>query len=105
MPATNLQHNSGRGEGEPSLPAATLASLPVGGRLLIRLKTDWRVAAVVKRLDEKVVLSVASPRGHSYRVRRSQDDGLLFDGCIPFLVCEFDAEPWRQNFSSYDLRW
>ena len=105
MPAVNLQRDSGMDEAGVALPSATLASLPLGGRLLIRLKKDWRAAAVVKRIDEVVVLSVASPGGHSYRVRRPLDAGLRYDGTIPFLVCEFDAEPWRQNFSSYDLRW
>ena len=105
MRAGELQPDSGMDEGDASLPPATLASLPLGGRLLIRLKKDWRAAAVVRRIDEIAVLSVASPGGHSYRVRRPLDAGLGYDGKIPFLVCEFDAEPWRQNFSSYDLRW
>ncbi len=82
----------------------TLRELPIGARLLIRSKTDWR-SAVVTRLDlEKAVLSVCSPSGRTYRLRRDLEAELIFDGGIPILKIETD-ENWRENFTTYDFRW
>ena len=72
--------------------------------MLIRSKKDWRVAVVSRIGEEKITISVASPGGYCYRLRRPLDATLHFDGKIPFLVIE-RAEPWRENFSSYDVRW
>jgi hypothetical protein len=82
----------------------TLASLPLGGRLLVRSRTDWRVAVVCRIADDRITISVASPKGYNYRLRRATDASIAFDGEIPFLVLE-DAEAWRENFSAYDMRW
>jgi hypothetical protein len=82
----------------------TLASLPLGGRLLVRSRTDWRVAVVCRIADDRITISVASPKGYNYRLRRATDAPIAFDGEIPFLVLE-DAEAWRENFSAYDMRW
>jgi hypothetical protein len=85
-------------------PLVTLGEFPVGGRLLLRTKKDWRVAAVSRVVEDVVVLSVASPSGNTYRVRRKITAELRFDGLIPLLVGEV-ADEWRENFSSYDSRW
>ena len=82
----------------------TLASIPLGGRLLIRSKTDWRVAVVSRIGEDKITISVASPTGYNYRLRRPLDAVVDFDGRIPYLIAEA-AETWRENFSSYDVRW
>lgn len=89
---------------EPAQGQVTLANIPLGGRLLIRSKTNWRVAVVSRITEEHVTISVASPRGSCYRLRRPIDSEIELDGGIPFLKFE-SAEAWRENFSPYDLRW
>lgn len=84
----------------------TLAELPVGARLVVRCKADWRAATVSVITSECVKLLVNSPRGGTYRVRRPADATLRFDGAIPIL-CEEDDEAtrWLAEFVSYDQRW
>ena len=86
---------------EASLQASTLASLPLGARLVMRCRKDWRVATVAAILPDKIVLSVGSPSGHTYRVRRPHDAQLSFDGTIPLL----GEGCWRAGLVRYDLRW
>jgi hypothetical protein len=82
----------------------TLAVIPLGGRLLVRSKKDWRVAVVSRIAEGSITLSVASPRGGCYRLRRVPEALISFDGRIPYL--QFDPiENWRDNFSAYDVRW
>ncbi|HMJ09060.1 MAG TPA: hypothetical protein VK468_08645 [Pyrinomonadaceae bacterium] len=82
----------------------TLAAIPLGGRLLVRSRTTWRAAVVCRIADDKITLSISSSSGRNYRLRRGPDTELGFDGRIPFLRFE-PVENWRDNFSSYDLRW
>jgi hypothetical protein len=82
----------------------TLGEIPVGGRLLIRSKVEWRSAVVTKKNDDKVTLAVASPRGRTYRLRRPVFSEIYPDTAIPVLKFEIE-EDWRSNFSSYDPRW
>ena len=82
----------------------TLRDLPVGARLLIRSKIDWRVAVISKFDEEKATLIVCSPLGRTYRLRRLLDAEIIFDGKIPILKTEIE-ENWRENFSKYDWRW
>lgn len=82
-----------------------LGEIPIGGRLLVRSKKDWRVAAVSRRFEEKITLTVCSPRGGTYRLHRQYDCEIIFDGKIPILKCEPQEENWRENFSPYDIRW
>ena len=84
-------------------PAATLGSLPVGARLILRCRADWRAAAVTGFEPElgRVVLSVASPNGHTYRVRRPSDSPLAHDGHLPVL----GEGQWRAGLARYDARW
>lgn len=82
----------------------TLGDIPVGGRLLIRSKKDWRVAVVSRIGEEKITLSICSPSGRNYRLSRLPGAVIGLDGMIP--VLQFDSpERWRDNFSTYDSRW
>jgi hypothetical protein len=82
----------------------TLAALPLGARLVLRCRKDWRVAAVAAHeLElERVVLSVASPKGHTYRLRRPAGSALRLDGPIPILG---EGLSWRAGLARYDARW
>ena len=71
---------------------------------MIRTRTDWRSAVVSRFGDEKVVLSVCSPTGRTYRLRRALETEIVFDGGIPILKIE-PEENWRENFTKYDFRW
>lgn len=89
------------GAGESCAP--TLGSLPVGARLILRCRADWR-AATVAAFDPdrgRVVLNVASPGGHTYRVRRPTDAPLAHDGHLPVL----GEGCWRAGLARYDRRW
>lgn len=83
--------------------APTLGSLPVGARLILRCRKDWRAAAVAAFEPDaaRVVLSVASPSGHTYRLRRPADAPLSLDGPLPVL----GQGAWRACFARYDFRW
>lgn len=89
---------------EPSQTQITLDSLPIGARLLVRSKKDWRNAVISKITDEKVLLIVCSPLGRTYRLSRKANAEIIFDGKIPLLKIDSD-ENWRENFSQYDIRW
>ena len=75
--------------------------LPVGARLLLRCRADWRDAAVAAIAPDLITLSVCSPRGGTYRVRRPPDSLLSFDGAIPLL----GSGSWRAAYARYDARW
>ncbi|HEX8147024.1 MAG TPA: hypothetical protein VF591_07590 [Pyrinomonadaceae bacterium] len=83
--------------------AATLGSLPVGARLILRCRADWRAATVASFEPDaaRVVLNVASPTGHTYRVRRPADAALAHDGNFPVL----GEGRWRAGLARYDVRW
>lgn len=80
-----------------------LADLPIGARLLVRSKKDWRSAVISKIVEETVTLIVASPTGHSYRLRRNLNTEISFDKEMPIL--KSIDENWRDNFTKYDVRW
>ena len=84
-------------------PAATLGALPVGARLILRCRADWRAATVASYEPDtaRVVLNVASPTGHTYRVRRPADTVLSYDGHRPVL----GEGQWRAGLARYDVRW
>jgi hypothetical protein len=82
----------------------TLGEFPIGARLLVRTKKDWRVAVVSQFDTEKATLSVCSPSGRTYRLRRCLESVIVFDGKIPLLKIETE-EKWRENFTKYDFRW
>ena len=91
--------------GGPSLStqAETLGSLPVGARLILRCRADWRAATVAAYEVGlgRVILNVASPKGGTYRVRRPADAALSYDGHVPLL----GEGSWRAAFARYDVRW
>lgn len=80
-----------------------LADFPVGSRLLVRSKKDWRSAVISKVIEQTVTLIVSSPTGFSYRLRRNLQTEITFDGKMPIL--ENIDENWRENFVKYDVRW
>ena len=79
----------------------TLGRLPVGARLILRCRKDWRDATISAVSLEAITLSVGSPSGHTYRLRRAPDSLLFLDGSIPVL----GEGCWRANRVRYDLRW
>ena len=78
-----------------------LGNLPVGSRLILRCRKDWRDAVVAAISIEGITLSISSPSGHTYRVRRPADSILSLDGSIPVL----GEGCWRAGRVRYDLRW
>jgi hypothetical protein len=82
----------------------TLGEFPIGARLLVRSKKDWRTAVVSQFTEEIATLIVCSPSGRTYRLRRNLEVEIVFDGKIPILKIE-PEENWRENFTKYDFRW
>ncbi|CAN5237246.1 hypothetical protein BH20ACI2_BH20ACI2_00750 [soil metagenome] len=82
----------------------TLNELPIGSRLIVRSRTDWRFAAISKISEERVVLTVCSPSGRTYRPLREIDTEIFIEGAVPSLVYD-EPDDWRENLSGYDLRW
>ncbi len=89
---------------ESSETKITLGEIPLGGRLVVRSKKDWKFAVVSRVGEEKITLSISTPSGRNYRIRSLPDASIGFDGIIPVLIFETD-ENWRENFSPYDFRW
>lgn len=85
----------------PAGEELTLAALPVGAHLILRCRADWRDATVVEVSLDVVTLSVGSPTGRTYRVRRPPATALSLDGSIPVL----GAGSWRARLVRYDQRW
>ena len=83
--------------------ALILGSLPTGARLVLRCRKDWRFASVAAREPEleRIVLTVASPSGHTYRIRRPADSPLTLEGSVPLL----GEGSWRASLARYDARW
>ena len=79
----------------------TLGSLPLGSRLVLRSRKDWRTATVVAITADKIKLSIASPSGHTYRMYRAHETPIAFDGSIPLL----GEGGWRVGLVRYDVRW
>jgi len=84
--------------------STTLGLLPVGSRIVVRSRVDWRHAAIARVADDKVVLTVHSPSGYSYRLRRGLDAAISFDGEIAILLSDH-KDNWRDNFCPLDSRW
>ena len=83
----------------------TLAALPIGARLVLRCRADWRDAVVVNIAADAVTLSVSSPTGRTYRVRRPPDAVVCLDGLIPVLDDKYKEGAWRVGLVRYDNRW
>lgn len=89
----------------PSSEIQTLAELPIGARLILRCRKDWREAVVSQFNAEKAVLIVASATGKTYRVRRAANLPLRFEGELPILAENCEDFEWRENLLKSDLRW
>ena len=89
---------------ETSETLKTLRELPVGARLLIKSKTDWRAAVIARFYEETATIIVCSPTGRTYRLHRKLELEIIFDGKIPILKTDAE-ENWRDNFTKYDSRW
>ena len=89
---------------EDKMPDLELGQLPIGARLVVRSKKDWRNAAVSRIVEGTVVLTICSPSGHCYRLRRTVNEGVMLEGGIHVLAGSHD-DHWKDNFSSYDQRW
>lgn len=89
---------------EVAATGTTLGALPLGAHLILRCRKDWRTATVVRIEPEKITLSVSSPTGRTYRMRRPPDAPLTFHGQIPLLDA---GKPscWRAGLARYDVRW
>ena len=79
----------------------TLAALPIGARLILRCRKDWRDATISAITPEAITLSINAPSGRTYRVKRQPDALLTLDGLIPVL----GEGCWRAGFARYDARW
>jgi hypothetical protein len=79
----------------------TLADLPLGAHLILRCRKDWRDATIISINIEHATLSVRSPTGRAYRLRRPLASALNFDGPIPLL----GTGSWRVGLARYDARW
>jgi hypothetical protein len=99
-----LGANGGLDLSRTDAPAHTLAELPLGARLVLRCRKDWRTAAVAAVTLDQITLTVCSPSGHTYRVRRPCDAPLAFDGHIPILTDRKHTD-WRVALARYDARW
>lgn len=106
QPVVELAATSGAATHEEATIDAPpmLASLLPGARLVLRCRKDWRAASVSSIEPDCVRLNVASPSGHTYRVRRPHDSPLTFDGSIPVLGDGARA-CWRVALARYDVRW
>lgn len=83
----------------------TLGALPLGAHLILRCRKDWRTATVVRIELEKITLSVSSPTGRTYRMRRPPDAPLTFHGDHIPLLDAGKPSCWRAGLARYDVRW
>jgi hypothetical protein len=68
----------------------------------LRAKKDWREATIVAVVEEEtIVLSVASPTGRMYRLRRPTDTPIELHGPIPLM----GKGAWQASLAKYDDRW
>ncbi|PYS89859.1 MAG: hypothetical protein DMF62_06295 [Acidobacteria bacterium] len=89
---------------EPSENLIGLGTLPLGARLLFRSRSDWRSAVISRKTDDGVTLSVASPKGRNYRLRRDPESAVGIADGLHFLHSQA-SDVWTDNFASYDSRW
>ena len=80
----------------------TLARLPLGARLLLECRKDWRTASVSFIGATHVALNVCAPSGRTYRLRRPADAVVAREGGLLILG---SATAWRVHLCRYDMRW
>ncbi|MGH9949145.1 MAG: hypothetical protein ACRD6X_18395 [Pyrinomonadaceae bacterium] len=81
-----------------------LSNIPLGGRLMVRSRVDWRTAVVSRISEDGITLSVASPKGRNYRLRRDPCHEVGNVNGLYVLHSE-TSEQWNDNFAAYDIRW
>ncbi|MBX3288715.1 MAG: hypothetical protein KF855_05155 [Acidobacteria bacterium] len=90
---------------EPAADKIALGQMPIGTRLIVRSKKDWRFAVISRVVEETITISISSPTGYNYRIRRTTDAELQFDGAIPCLISAGSKDTWRDNLARFDTRW
>ena len=89
---------------ETSVLRTPLSELPVGTRLIIRTKKDWR-SAVISRISETgVALRVCCSSGRVYRTKRAPEMEVIQEENI-FRLETIADEDWRENFAKFEVRW
>lgn len=84
----------------------TLKDLHLGCRLLYRSRENWRTAAIARMGNEFATLTVCSPKGRTYRLKRAIDAPVSVEGALLILQAESHPdEHWKENFGNYDSRW
>lgn len=81
-----------------------LGNMPIGARLMVRSKTDWRFAAISRIAENIVTISVVSASGRTYRIRRDISSEIDMVGDIPALHSD-NSDTWQENFAHIDVRW
>jgi hypothetical protein len=81
-----------------------LSDMPLGGRLLVRSKTEWRNASISRISDERIAISVESRRGRTYKIFRHPETEVAKDSPLCHLVCD-ESPNWKENFLAPDRRW
>lgn len=77
--------------------------MPTGARLLFRSREEWRAATISGITGDRISIHIASPRGRTYRITRTPDTELHFDGRFFRLAAEFVTD--KAPFATYDPRW
>ena len=83
------------------LTEINLNALPVGAKLLVQCKKDWRMAVVSAVIEENIILQICSPSGRTYRKKCAVETILRFDGAFHLL----GEGAWQETFVKYDCRW
>lgn len=78
-----------------------LGSLPIGTKLIVQCRKDWRAAVVSKSGEERITLQIYSPTGRMYRKGYEADTPIEYDGNFPVL----GEGDWRAGLAKYDFRW
>ena len=76
-----------------------LDTLPVGAKLLVQCKNDWRMAVLSSNSNGKIVLQICSPKGRTYRKSCAADTFINFDGEIPLLGEGIGVTSWLSMIS------
>jgi hypothetical protein len=81
-----------------------LSDLPVGTRLILRTKTDWRSAVISRVGEDSVALRVCCSSGRVYWTKRASEMEVLLEENI-FRLETIVEEDWRTNFAKFETRW
>ncbi|MBX3298550.1 MAG: hypothetical protein KF736_03680 [Acidobacteria bacterium] len=82
----------------------TLGALCIGSRLMVRSQKNWRHGAISRIDGEQVVITVASPTGRSYRIRRQASSVLSVKDSIAYLP-RSPEDQLHTEWCRYDARW